>query len=329
MGTIFEYGSAFASSLVRAIKKDKSWALASWSESEVDQLLAPLLRHVRTNYVRRKRQKGALKTINQHSGPEICSFFQSRQESKKTLRQLAHLSANCFSYQEARILVNAFILERLLSGTSSQSAQFTILTANWSAIESGPPPADMTFAYFSAANVHYRLFGALQERPPPALQITTRSVIATYYGKYGEQLKGLEDQLMLDNDEIAGDVGDAGDAGDARTAENVGDGGDTGDAREARNVGDAGDAGDARDKEAGRGNDGGEQEDVEVDNDEGGDGGDQKAGKVGYDRVGDGVGVGGVPEDVERNNNGLGDGPKNQDNRRVTVGMRKILMMSW
>ncbi len=75
VGTIFELGSAFASSYVRAIKKDKSWALASWSEFEVDQLLAPLLRHVRADYIGRKRWEGALKIINQHWGPEICSFF--------------------------------------------------------------------------------------------------------------------------------------------------------------------------------------------------------------------------------------------------------------
>ncbi len=140
MGTIFELESAFASGLVRAIKKDKSWALVSWSESEVDQLLAPLLRHVRADRVGTKRREGAPKTINQHWGLEICSFFRCQQELEKTLRQLAHLSANCFSYQEARILVNVFIVERLLLGTSSQSARFTPSTADWSAIESGLPP---------------------------------------------------------------------------------------------------------------------------------------------------------------------------------------------
>ncbi len=77
VGTIFELGSAFASCLVRTIRKDKSWALASWSESEVDQRLAPLLRHVRADYIGRKHWEGALKTINQHWGPEICSFFRS------------------------------------------------------------------------------------------------------------------------------------------------------------------------------------------------------------------------------------------------------------
>ncbi len=65
VGTIFELGSAFASDLVRAIKKDKSWALASWSSSEVDQLLAPLLRHFRADCIERKRWEGTLKIINQ------------------------------------------------------------------------------------------------------------------------------------------------------------------------------------------------------------------------------------------------------------------------
>ncbi len=106
---------------------------------------------------------------------------------------------------------------------------------------------------------------------------------------------------MLDNDEI---VRDAGDTGDARTAENAGDAGDTGDVGEIGNAGDAEDAGKAGDKEAGKGNEGGKQEDVEVSNNEGGHGG---------------VGVGGVTEDVELGNNGVGDDAGNQDNRRVTV----------
>ena len=75
VGTIFELGSAFTAGLVKTIKKDKSWALASWSKSGLDQLLAPLLRHVRANCVGKKHQEGARKTINQHWGPKICSFF--------------------------------------------------------------------------------------------------------------------------------------------------------------------------------------------------------------------------------------------------------------
>lgn len=73
----FELGSVFAFGWVTAIKKDKSWALASWSELKVDQFLAPLLRHVRADCVERKRWEGVLKTINQHWCQEICSFFQS------------------------------------------------------------------------------------------------------------------------------------------------------------------------------------------------------------------------------------------------------------
>lgn len=92
----------------------------------------------------------------------------------------------------------------------------------------------------------------------------TGSVIATHHGKYGKLLKGPEDQLMIDNNEIAGN---AGGIGDAKTAKNAGDGGDTGDAGRAVNTRDTGEAGD---KEVGRGNKGGKQKDAEVGNHEGG-----------------------------------------------------------
>lgn len=36
-------------------------------------------------------------------------------------------------------------------------------------------------------------------------QITIESVIIIAYGKYSKLYKGLEDQLMLDNNEIVGD----------------------------------------------------------------------------------------------------------------------------
>ncbi len=155
---------------------------------------------------------------------------------------------------------------------------------------------DIIFTCLSAVNVHYGLFGELRKRPPLALQIIIGSVIAIHYGKYGELFEDLEDQLMLDNDEIIGDIGDVEDAG---IAKNAGNREDTGDAGEVKNVRDTRDAEDARDKEAGRDNEGGEREDAEVGNNERGDGGDQEVGKVGYDRVGDGVGVGRVLEDVE------------------------------
>lgn len=90
----------------------------------------------------------------------------------------------------------------------------------------------------------------------------TRSVIITYYSKYGKLLKGPEDKPILDNDEIAGDVGDAGMAGD------IGNGRDTGNAGEVRHIGDVeeagyagdvknvGDVGDARNNDVTRRNNG-------------------------------------------------------------------------
>lgn len=133
-------------------------------------------------------------------------------------------------------------------------------------MEFGPPTPEMTFAYFFVVNVHYGPFSKLQGGPSSTFQITAGSVIAKYYSEYDKMLEGLEDQLMLDNDEIAGDVGDtetaenAGDIGksedmgDAKKAENVGDGEDTRDAGEAWNTGDAGDVGNAKEKEAEKGN---------------------------------------------------------------------------
>lgn len=66
MGTIFKLGSGFVYSLVRAIKKNKSWELVYLSEFKVDQLKVPLLCHMRVDYVGRKHWEGALITINQH-----------------------------------------------------------------------------------------------------------------------------------------------------------------------------------------------------------------------------------------------------------------------
>lgn len=39
----------------------------------------------------------------------------------------------------------------------------------------------------------------------------TRSIIATYYGKYHELIEGLEDELIFDNDKIEGYERDTGD----------------------------------------------------------------------------------------------------------------------
>ena len=64
MGFIFELGSIFTSGLVTTIKKNKSWALASWNKLEMNKLLTPLLRHVRIDCIRKKFWEEALKTIN-------------------------------------------------------------------------------------------------------------------------------------------------------------------------------------------------------------------------------------------------------------------------
>ena len=66
VGTIFKLGSIFTFDLIKAIKKDKSWALASSSKLEVDQLLVLLLCQMRTNCVGRNCWEEALKIINQH-----------------------------------------------------------------------------------------------------------------------------------------------------------------------------------------------------------------------------------------------------------------------
>lgn len=171
----------------------------------------------------------------------------------------------------------------------------------------------MTFACLSIANVNCGLFGKIQKRPSLAFQITTRSVITTYYGKYSKLLEGLEDQLMLDHDGIAED------AEDVEKAKDVGDGRNTGDVGEAENVGDAKNTRDIENKEVDKSNKVGEQEDAEVGNNKKGDGGDQEAGKQGYNRVGDGVGISRVPKDVKMGNNGMDDNVGNEDNWRATV----------
>ena len=153
--------------------------------------------------------------------------------------------------------MNAFVVEQLLLRISHQLAHFTISTADWSGIKSGPPTPEMTFVCPSTANIHYGPFSELQERPPLTLQITTRSVIVTHYGKYSELLEDPDDQLILDNDEIVGNVEDVEKIEDVRDAGKAKDGGggkNIRDVEEARNARDIKDLGDAKNKEAKRGN---------------------------------------------------------------------------
>lgn len=67
----------------------------------------------------------------------------------------------------------------------------------------------MIFARNSAVNVHYRLFGELQEQSSPTLQIMTGNIITTHYGKYRGLLESSENQLILNTNEIAGDIKNA------------------------------------------------------------------------------------------------------------------------
>lgn len=87
---ISDLGAAFAFGLMNAIKKDKTFAMGSWTKEHVKQLLVPLDRHVKAARIGRTRREGALKTINRCWGPDVTGFFRSRNESEKTLRQLAH-----------------------------------------------------------------------------------------------------------------------------------------------------------------------------------------------------------------------------------------------
>lgn len=145
--------------------------------------------------------------------------------------------------------MNAFVVERLLSGTFHHLARFTTSTVDWTRIESGSAPPEITFAHLSTANLYYGLFSELQEGPSPTFRIIIVSIITPDYSKYGELIEGPEDQLTLDNNEIAGDVGDVRKAEDKEETRN------TGDTEEAGNAGDVEDARDVANKEAGKYND--------------------------------------------------------------------------
>lgn len=121
---------------------------------------------------------------------------------------------------------------------------------------------------------------------------------------------------MLDNNEIIGNVGDI---ENTKTAKKVGDGRDSGDVKEAKNARDVGNIGEAGNKKASRGNKGGEQENIAVDNDERGHGRDQEANKVDYNGVDNRIGIGRVSKDIKLGNNGMDNDARNQDNRRIIV----------
>ena len=225
---IFDLGSAFAEGLIKAIKKDKSWALAEWSTNEVEQLLVPLNRHIRAARVGRTRRQGALTTINRHWGPEVTAYFRSRNESEKTLRQLSHLSRNCFSYPEARRLVNARVVERILTGRSCHSSRYDTTTSDWAALDKGKHDPDVSFARLAAANLHYGEFGELLEGPFPLPQVSDgigHSSVSSHYGRYGQLMEGpppvtthkdVEEGIDVDDDDDDGGHGQDSDEGDVK-----------------------------------------------------------------------------------------------------------------
>lgn len=140
--SIFEFGSAFSDGLVKAISKDKSWDIIGWSKKAVDKLVAPLNRHIRADGVNRNRREGAFSTINKHWGPEVTGLFRSRNESENCLRQIARLASSpqIHSYRDARRLVNAHVVERLIARPSRHSGRFDTTTADWVAVDGLNPP---------------------------------------------------------------------------------------------------------------------------------------------------------------------------------------------
>lgn len=83
---IFDLESAFAKSLIKAIKKNKSWANVEWSINKVKQLLVFLSCHIQAARTRQIYWKKALKIINKYWGPKVIAFFRCHNKNKKTLR---------------------------------------------------------------------------------------------------------------------------------------------------------------------------------------------------------------------------------------------------
>ena len=141
----------------------------------MEQLLVLLSRHVRATSIRRTRHQGALTTINRHGRLEVTAHFCSCNKSEKTLRQLFHLSCNCFRYPKIRCLLNNPVVEKILTGKSCHSSRYDTTTSNWAALDKGKHDLDVSFARLAAANLHYGKFGKLLEGPLSLLQIFDRT----------------------------------------------------------------------------------------------------------------------------------------------------------
>lgn len=96
----------------------------------------------------------------------MTSFFWSRNESEKYLRQIAHIAYKCFLYFDARHYVNAIIVERLISRLSCHSGQYETITVKWLALDNDMfRIPEITHIWLIAANVHYRSFAELIKSP--------------------------------------------------------------------------------------------------------------------------------------------------------------------
>lgn len=118
---IYDLSSAFAVGLIKAIKKDKSWAIKKWSKHEFEKLLAPLSCHIKADQIGRTRFDGALKTITKYWGPGITGFFWNQNKNEKTLCQFVYFLINSFTYCDAQRLVNAHVMEKLFKRTLQYS----------------------------------------------------------------------------------------------------------------------------------------------------------------------------------------------------------------
>lgn len=128
--------------------------------------------------------------------------------------QLAYLSSSCFPYYEPRHLVNTIVIKRLLTGTShdlfwydpitanwdtsadwciTSFSRYEITTTDWDSIKNSIDAPDVIFSCLTTANLHYDLFGELDEGflPLPVSNTPKNPIIGTHYGQYDELLTDL------------------------------------------------------------------------------------------------------------------------------------------
>ena len=230
---IFDLGLAFVEGLIKAIKKNKSWALAEWSINELEQLLVPLSRHIQAIRIERTCRLGALIIINRHWGPKMTTHFRSRNKSKKILRQLSYLSRNSYLYPKAQRLVNVCMIKKILIGGSCNSSRYNTTTSDWAVLDKGKYNLDVFFACLAVANLHYGEFGKLLESPlflPQVSDGTGHSFVSSHYRQYGQLMEGhppvttckdVEEGVDVNNDDDDGGESQDSDEGDVKDGDEV------------------------------------------------------------------------------------------------------------